>query len=112
MDNVRTIRPGLVTAADPICARIAERDRLEKLCEEAEARGDDAAVDELAHQVSNAEIAACDTPAATVAGAMARLGLAVRLMRQSSPCSYGPEERATIGAFEDLQRLLPKGGSP
>lgn len=112
MEHARTIRGRAVTAADPIFALIAERDRFEKLCKEAEARGDDDVVDDLANQISNAEIAACDTAATTIAGAMARLGLAVGLMRQTRPLFHGPEERAAIGAFEDLQRLLPKGGAP
>jgi hypothetical protein len=101
--------------ADPILALMAEHDHLARLYAEAEVRGeDDEVLDALAMQVADVELAICDTPATTIAGAIARLCLGIALMRPSREFIRGPEQRATAGAFEDLQRLLPKpllGGS-
>ena len=109
MERSKATHPDASGMADLILALIAERDRLTKLYAEAEIRGeDDEVLDALAMQMADVELAICDTPATTIAGAIARLGIGVALMRPSPEFIRGPEERATVGAFEDLQRLLPK----
>jgi hypothetical protein len=120
-ERSKATQPDATRVADPILALVAERDRLARSYAEAEVRGeDDEVLDALAMQTANVELAICDTPATTIAGAIARLGIGVALMRPSPEFIRGPEERATVGAFEDLQRLLPKpllspsavGGAP
>jgi hypothetical protein len=109
MERSRKTHRDATGVADPILALIAERDRLARLYAEAEVRGEgDEVLDALAMEAAELELAICDTPATTIAGAIARLGLGVALMRPSSDFIRDPEQRATAGAFEDLQRLLSK----
>ena len=108
-ERSKATHPDATRVADPILALIAERDRLARFYAEAEVRGeDDEVLDGLAMQTADVELAICDTPATSIAGAIARLGVGVALMRPSREFIRGPEERAMVGAFEDLQRLLPK----
>ena len=109
MEWIKKPHPDATRVADPILALIAEHDRLTMLYAEAELGGkDDAVLDALAMETADVELAICDTPATTIAGAIARLGIAVALMRPRRDFIRGPDQRATAGAFEDLQRLLPK----
>jgi hypothetical protein len=109
MEQRKKIHRDATSVADPILALFAERDQLTRLYAEAEGRGeDDEVLDAVARQAADVELAICDTPAATIAGAIARLGFGVALMRPIREFIRGPEQRATMGAFEDLQRLLPE----
>jgi hypothetical protein len=109
MERSKATHPDATGVADLILALIAERDRLARRYAEAEVRGeDDEVLDALAMEAADVELAICDTPATTIAGAIARLGIAVAMMRPSRKFIRGPDQRATVGAFEDLRRLLPK----
>lgn len=71
-------------------------------------RAADAELDTLCEEANEAEEIAIKTPATTLAGALARLEIAVKMIRDKGAEERGLdlEETAIIGAFDDLTRLL------